>query len=80
MDLSEVQVSFKDDAGAVQQSRLAVVAAEVLAAGRPWRVFRWHRGQAHYSGWYWSATMGRHVVYESRLSWPGCCWRTSTGR
>jgi hypothetical protein len=39
----------------------------VLARGRPWRVFRWHRGQAHYSGWYWSATMGRHVVYESRL-------------
>lgn len=38
-----------------------------LVAGRPWRVFRWHRGQAHYSGWHWSATMGRHVVYESRL-------------
>jgi hypothetical protein len=67
MDLSTVQVSFKDDAGEVQQSRLAVAEAGVLAAGRPWRVFRWHRGQAHYSGWYWSATMGRHVVYESRL-------------
>lgn len=38
-----------------------------LVEGRPWRVFRWRRGQAHYSGWYWSATMGRHVVYESRL-------------
>lgn len=38
-----------------------------LLAGQPWRTFRWHRGQAHYSGWYWSATMGRHVVYESRL-------------
>jgi hypothetical protein len=35
MDLSTVQVSFKDDADVVQQSRLAVVAAEVLAAGRP---------------------------------------------
>jgi hypothetical protein len=67
MDLSTVQVSFKDAAGVVQQSRLAVVEAGVLVAGRPWRVFRWHRGQAHYSGWYWSATMGRHVVYESRL-------------
>jgi hypothetical protein len=67
MDLSTVQVSFKDGANVVRQSRLAVAEAGVLAAGRPWRVFRWHRGQAHYSGWYWSATMGRHVVYESRL-------------
>jgi hypothetical protein len=67
MDLSTVQVSFKDTAGIVRQSGLAVVSAGVLAAGRPWRVFRWRRGQAHYSGWYWSATMGRHVVYESRL-------------
>lgn len=67
MDPSTVQVSFKDDAGEVRQSRLAVAEAGVLAAGTPWRVFRWHRGQAHYSGWYWSATMGRHVVYESRL-------------
>ncbi|HET9966639.1 MAG TPA: hypothetical protein VFQ68_00300, partial [Streptosporangiaceae bacterium] len=25
------------------------------------------QGQAHYSGWYWSATTGGHVVYESRL-------------
>ena len=30
-------------------------------------MFRWHHGQAHYSGWYWSATTGGHVVYESRL-------------
>jgi hypothetical protein len=67
MDLSTVQLSFKDASGAVQQSRLDVARAEVLTAGRPWRVFRWHRGQAHYSGWHRSATMGRHVVYESRL-------------
>jgi hypothetical protein len=60
-------VNFKDAAGVARESPLAAVAADVLAAGRPWRVFRWHRGQAHYSGWYWSATMGRHVVYESRL-------------
>jgi hypothetical protein len=67
MDLSTVQLSFKEASGAVQQSRLDVARAEVLTAGRPWRVFRWHRGQAHYSGWHRSATMGRHVVYESRL-------------
>lgn len=34
---------------------------------RPWRSFRWHKGQAHYPGLYWSATMRDHVGYESRL-------------
>lgn len=33
----------------------------------PWRVFRSRRGQRHYSGVYWSATTGGHVLYESRL-------------
>ena len=41
-------------------------AAEVVAAV-PWRRVRSARGQAHYPGWYWSATTGGHVVYESRL-------------
>lgn len=36
-------------------------------AGMPVREFRAYRGRRHYSGWYWSATMGGHVVYESRL-------------
>jgi hypothetical protein len=30
-------------------------------------MFRWHKGQRHYSGMYWSATMRDHVIYESRL-------------
>jgi hypothetical protein len=33
----------------------------------PWRTFRSRRGQRHYSGVYWSATTGGHVIYESRL-------------
>lgn len=33
----------------------------------PWRRFQSYRGQGHYSGLYWSATMGDHVPYESRL-------------
>lgn len=44
-----------------------MVDSEELARALPWRTFRWHRGQAHYSGWYWSSTMAGHVVYESRL-------------
>jgi hypothetical protein len=63
----DARVSFRDAAGRESEAGLALVSAEVLAAGRPWRVFRWRRGQAHYSGWYWSATTGGHVVYESRL-------------
>ena len=39
---------------------------EVLA-GMPVREFRWYRGRRHYSGWYWAATTGGHVAYESRL-------------
>jgi hypothetical protein len=38
-----------------------------LAGLRPWRAFRWLHGQAHYPGAYWSAVMGGHVGYESRL-------------
>ncbi|MFJ1610716.1 TnsA-like heteromeric transposase endonuclease subunit [Streptomyces sp. NPDC088253] len=38
----------------------------LLDAG-PWRTFRWHLGQKHYSGSYWSATEHGHVIYESRL-------------
>jgi hypothetical protein len=64
---ADAQVSFRDAAGQVSTGDLAVVEPGMLAAGRPWREFRWRQGQAHYSGWYWSATTGTHVVYESRL-------------
>ena len=60
-------VSFKDDSGRESTTDLENVEPGVLAAGSPWRVFRWRHGQTHYSGWYWSATTGGHVVYESRL-------------
>lgn len=38
-----------------------------LASATPWRTFRWYRGQRHYSGTYWSSSVGSHVIYESRL-------------
>ena len=40
---------------------------ETLSSAAPWRTFRWHDGQQHFSGTYWSATEGGHVIYESRL-------------
>jgi len=43
------------------------VGASWFAEAVPWRTFRWYRGQKHYSGFYWSATMSDHVIYESRL-------------
>ncbi|MHB1771913.1 MAG: TnsA-like heteromeric transposase endonuclease subunit [Acidimicrobiales bacterium] len=60
-------MKFRDSAGEIIHSELGSVSATALAAGRPWRTFRWHHGQAHFSGWYWTATTGHHVVYESRL-------------
>jgi hypothetical protein len=38
-----------------------------LAGSVPWRTFRWHRGQKHFSGFYWCESTKSHVVYESRL-------------
>ena len=40
---------------------------EFLMSAVPWRTFRWRAGQVHYSGTYWFATTGDHVIYESRL-------------
>ncbi|MGG2464924.1 TnsA-like heteromeric transposase endonuclease subunit [Streptomyces sp. RGM 3693] len=31
------------------------------------RTFRWSRGERHFPGWYWAATTGRHVGFESWL-------------
>jgi hypothetical protein len=33
----------------------------------PWRKLRSRHGQQHLSGSHWAATMGDHVIYESRL-------------
>jgi hypothetical protein len=63
----ECLVSFKDSSGEVSTLGIGSANAECVVAGMPWRTFRWRQSQAHYSGWYWSATTGRHLVYESRL-------------
>ena len=46
---------------------MAELTASVVLSAVPWRSVRAHRGQRHLPGWYWSATTGGHVVYESRL-------------
>jgi hypothetical protein len=51
----------------MREMPLAELTAGVVLSAVPWRSVRAHRGQLHLPGWYWSATTGGHVVYESRL-------------
>ncbi|WP_030960496.1 TnsA-like heteromeric transposase endonuclease subunit [Streptomyces sp. NRRL S-378] len=62
-----VELSYMD---AVRERRrrplldCATARFEDVAAARP---FRWSRGARHFSGWYWAATTGQHVGFESWL-------------
>jgi hypothetical protein len=60
-------VSFRIESGVAEGESWTVVDSARLSRTVPWRTFRWYKGQRHYSGVYWSATMWGHVVYESRL-------------
>ena len=62
-----VRVQFRGADGSEDERLWGEASGEKLAQAAPWRVFRWHRGQRHFSGMYWSATERRHVPYESRL-------------
>ena len=53
--------------GIVSERPLGQVMAGQIVSAVPWRMTRSARGQAHYPGYYWSATTGGHVIYESRL-------------
>jgi hypothetical protein len=60
-------VQYRQADGEQVDTTLDLVAAGDLAQSLPVREFRWYKGQRHYSGWYWSATMKGLVAYESRL-------------
>lgn len=53
--------------GSTREMPLVELTAAAVLSAVPWRAVRSHRGQRHLPGWYWSATMGGHLVYESRL-------------
>ncbi|MEV4873882.1 TnsA-like heteromeric transposase endonuclease subunit [Streptomyces syringium] len=57
----------RGDESVVEDLELPSVPLGLLREARPWRMFRWYKGQQHYSGTYWSATVGDRVIYESRL-------------
>jgi hypothetical protein len=63
-----VQVSVRAADGSVESNLdWRMVGTGHLRQAAPWRTFRWHQGQRHFPGWYWSATISGHVTYESRL-------------
>lgn len=64
---ADAVVSLRMADGGEASFPLPQVRARQVAAAAPWRKTRSARGQVHYPGYFWSATMGAHVVYESRL-------------
>ncbi len=62
-----VAVRYRGEEGGFVDTVLGRLPVGEVLSGLPVREFRAWRGRRHYSGWYWSATTGGHVVYESRL-------------
>lgn len=68
MDSAAVTVSVRrPDGPPTEDEEWDLAPIGLLQSAQPWRTFRWYKGQKHYSGTYWSATMRDHVIYESRL-------------
>lgn len=66
--LSEsAQLSIRMDDDEIAHVPTWRLSEALMAETKPFRKFRWYKGQSHYSGSYWSSTESAHVVYESRL-------------
>lgn len=59
--------TLRFDGNDLERGKLADLEARHVFDAEPRRTFRWHRGQRHYPGRYWSATTEGFVGYESRL-------------
>ncbi|MBB4922333.1 TnsA-like heteromeric transposase endonuclease subunit [Kitasatospora kifunensis] len=59
------RIVYVDAVGTERQLPLEAAAEVPFELGRPVRSLPSYRGQRNYPGWYWSATVGRHVGYES---------------
>jgi hypothetical protein len=60
-------VSLRMADGTESSAPLWQVRARQVTGAVPWRAARSARGQTHFPGFFWSATMSGHVIYESRL-------------
>lgn len=67
VDLNSAVVTYRPAAGEERSVTAQEATPKGLFESYPWRTFRSHEGQKHYSGTYWSSTLGDHVIYESRL-------------
>ena len=66
--IADATVSVRNKGTQAERSTdWGLATTDLLSAATPWRTFRWHRGQKHYAGTYWSSTERSHVIYESRL-------------
>jgi hypothetical protein len=68
--LREPSVSVRLRDGTVSERPLRQLTAGEVVAAVPWRSARSARGQAHYPGYYWSATAGGHLIYRSHAPIP----------
>jgi hypothetical protein len=62
----EMVLEFAGAAGWKRES-LLTCRAVAFEDVEPVRRFRWSKGRREFAGWWWSATTGRHVGYESWL-------------
>jgi len=62
-----VELEFAEDGCGRRRLPLADCGGVRFEDAVPVRSFRWSRGQRHFPGWWWLATTGRHVGYESWL-------------
>ena len=67
MHTRAAQYTLRFDGGELERGKLSELEARHVFEAEPRRTFRWHRGQRHYPGRYWSATTDGFVGYESRL-------------
>jgi hypothetical protein len=66
-DVESFEVEYVDEDGGLVRAPLAECWQHRFEAARPVRVFPVYRTQTSFSGWWWTATTGGHVGYESWL-------------
>ncbi len=62
-------IQIRKSADRIESIPMADARLLLFETAIPWREFRWYKGQRHFSGSYWSATIGAPVGYESRLEY-----------
>lgn len=67
MRVSQVTLKYVDGEGAEVVTPLAEAKATLIADGLPVRSLGSYAGMRHYPGWWWSATTGSLLPYESLL-------------